>query len=616
MAVARPRLRHGEETDSPLLLLLRTSVKPFRPRASVCLCLVWSLLATPLIAGDVRAQHWERTLAQPFDRVADLHAAPDGTVWIAGQQSVAPARIFTARLSPHGAVLGGAYYASLSGADASLSSLAALPDGGWVMGGSIGWRPWLAVIGPGLGATRFDATLGEDGVVQRVAADAQGGVLAVGRNRAAGYERAIGARFTADGQRLWLREFSEASRRAAGEDLAPLPSGGMLLVASQAPDTFSAQDHLIVAHVDSAGSIWWRKRIVGRFWSPRVVRLASGEIAIAACERVASATDLRLVLLRLSEHGALLGAWRYQGFPSDIGAGVWPHVARIVELSDGALAVAMRQPFRPTGQAVQNRCSLVVLSAQGALLSQRLQVGQHEREPLGLALDSSGGLLHGSSVPGAVQLRRGDARGRLAGACDSSIEIALFASSFTPTVQATLPYSQAPTLASAEEHVWREPFGPLVSSLDCSVGASPGVAYCTSAITTHGCRPAIAGVGAASVGAASGYWLVAWNVESQRSGLFFYGLSGRTSVPWSNGSTASLCVKAPVQRMSAHSSAGLVGACDGKLAQDWLAFVAGGAVLGAPFGPGTAVQAQAWFRDPQAPSGTNLSDALEFTTAP
>jgi hypothetical protein len=34
--------------------------------------------------------------------------------------------------------------------------------------------------------------------------------------------------------------------------------------------------------------------------------------------------------------------------------------------------------------------------------------------------------------------------------------------------------------------------------------------------------------------------------------------------------------------------------------------------LGAPFNPGDLVHAQAWFRDPPAPSGSNLSNALSF----
>lgn len=38
--------------------------------------------------------------------------------------------------------------------------------------------------------------------------------------------------------------------------------------------------------------------------------------------------------------------------------------------------------------------------------------------------------------------------------------------------------------------------------------------------------------------------------------------------------------------------------------------------LGPPFSAGQCVNAQTWFRDPPAPGTTNLSDGLQFVTAP
>jgi hypothetical protein len=111
--------------------------------------------------------------------------------------------------------------------------------------------------------------------------------------------------------------------------------------------------------------------------------------------------------------------------------------------------------------------------------------------------------------------------------------------------------------------------------------------------------------------------IAAANIEGQKQGLLFYGLSGQTALPWAAGSTSFFCVKSPTQRMGAQLSGGTTGACDGNLSQDWLAFVAANpGALGAPYSVGQVVDAQAWYRDPPAVKTTNLSNGLEFTLVP
>jgi len=143
------------------------------------------------------------------------------------------------------------------------------------------------------------------------------------------------------------------------------------------------------------------------------------------------------------------------------------------------------------------------------------------------------------------------------------------------------------------------------------------VTYCTAGTSTNGCVPSISATGWPSIAATSGFSINVAGVEGQKQGLLFYGLSGQTALPWAAGSTSFFCVKSPTQRMSAQSSGGTVGACDGNFNQDWLAFVAANpGALGAPYSVGQAVDAQAWYRDPPAVRTTNLSDALEFATQP
>ncbi|MBM3989187.1 MAG: hypothetical protein FJ294_14670 [Planctomycetes bacterium] len=149
---------------------------------------------------------------------------------------------------------------------------------------------------------------------------------------------------------------------------------------------------------------------------------------------------------------------------------------------------------------------------------------------------------------------------------------------------------------------------------DC-IGAPP-TAYCTAGTTTNGCTATISASGTPSASASSGFTLSIANVEGQKQGLIFYGISGRQAVQWGVGSSF-LCVKSPTQRLSTQSSGGSVSACNGSLSADWLAFLAANPTsLGVPFAAGTACQVQGWFRDPPAPKSTSLSDALEFTLVP
>ena len=57
--------------------------------------------------------------------------------------------------------------------------------------------------------------------------------------------------------------------------------------------------------------------------------------------------------------------------------------------------------------------------------------------------------------------------------------------------------------------------------------------------------------------------------------------------------------------------------CTPQLSLDWNAFIVTHPIaVGIPFVGGETVWAQAWFRDPGAPGGSNLADALWFTVCP
>jgi len=150
-----------------------------------------------------------------------------------------------------------------------------------------------------------------------------------------------------------------------------------------------------------------------------------------------------------------------------------------------------------------------------------------------------------------------------------------------------------------------------------SSAGSPVVSYCTAGTTTNGCNAVLSASGWPSASATSGFTLTATNVEGLRTGLIFYGTSGRNAAFWATGSSSVLCVKSPAQRTSTALSGGTNNSCSGTLSLDWLAWLATRpGALGQPLASGRVFQAQCWFRDPAAPGGTHLSQGLEWTLAP
>jgi len=154
----------------------------------------------------------------------------------------------------------------------------------------------------------------------------------------------------------------------------------------------------------------------------------------------------------------------------------------------------------------------------------------------------------------------------------------------------------------------------------CSGCSSSVTSYCTTSTTSSGCNPAMAASSsAASISGGPGSFVLQCSqVEGQKFGLFFYGISGSVAFPWWPGSTSTLCVKSPTQRMRQISTGGTAGACDGSGAEDFFDFIFNfnPGSLGNPPTVGQQYNAQLWFRDPPATKTTNLSDALEFVLCP
>ena len=65
--------------------------------------------------------------------------------------------------------------------------------------------------------------------------------------------------------------------------------------------------------------------------------------------------------------------------------------------------------------------------------------------------------------------------------------------------------------------------------------------YCTAGVSASGCPAVLSAFGLPSATAASGFSLVASNVEGAKDSLFFFGTGGRQANPWGNG-TSFQCV--------------------------------------------------------------------------
>jgi hypothetical protein len=139
--------------------------------------------------------------------------------------------------------------------------------------------------------------------------------------------------------------------------------------------------------------------------------------------------------------------------------------------------------------------------------------------------------------------------------------------------------------------------------------------YCTAGTSALGCQALLSASGTPSASALSGFVVTATGIEGQTPGLYFFGTSGKTAVPWGTSSSFK-CVPSPAKRGALTWSSGTPGVCDGELDYDLNAHWTQKPVQNP--GPGALVQAQLWYRDAQSTSNqkTAFSDALEFTVCP
>jgi len=142
-------------------------------------------------------------------------------------------------------------------------------------------------------------------------------------------------------------------------------------------------------------------------------------------------------------------------------------------------------------------------------------------------------------------------------------------------------------------------------------GGAPSV-YCTAKLNSLGCAPTVDFSGYASVSDVDAFRITCTKVISNRQGLFYYGYAA-TATPFQGGTK---CVATPTLRMPIQNSLGNPAPddCSGSYAVDMNARIQSG--IDAMLVVGVNVYGQFWMRDPQSPSTTGLSDAIQFRVAP
>ncbi len=155
-----------------------------------------------------------------------------------------------------------------------------------------------------------------------------------------------------------------------------------------------------------------------------------------------------------------------------------------------------------------------------------------------------------------------------------------------------------------------------LTAFGCPV-TSAGNIYCTPGTSANACVPVISAIGNASASSGSGFPISVSNADGNRPGILFYGVGSAQSQPWTAGSSSTLCILPPMQRMRLQQTGGTDGSCDGLLSEDWNAFIQSSAgSVGYPFLGGERVRVQAWIHDPGAPGDSVVSNGLLFIVEP
>ncbi len=389
-------------------------------------------------------------------------------------------------------------------------------------------------------------------------AAALGGDLAVVGDVGA---RAFAARLGANGQVLWLSESSGAAGLGAEGHALDVDASGRVATAGIASTFFGSKD-VLVRVLDSNGALLRSEQIdIGATVAARVgaVRYASdGALWVAGWKRETLAN--RFFALRFAPNG---------GAPERLDWIARSGAPSRVHLEPGAAGQvwAVTHFFTPA-PLFEQRAAILQLTAE-------LDAGLNVRTTVGDGIEMRD--------VAATALFRGE-----------RLIVGGRAHQFSP-------------LLFVEPLAWIAQF---------DVRTSPE-GYCSPQTNSAGCTPSLTFSGLPSAAGTEGFVVRVGHVLPQRAGLFFYGANGSANLPWLGGTR---CVATPLRRAPVLDSGGVAAQpCSGEFVLDFQQFaagLAGGAPAPELLTVGATIRLQLFSRDPQAPSGVNLSSALRYVVLP
>jgi hypothetical protein len=457
-----------------------------------------------------------------------------------------------------------------------------------------------------LGNQLWSTLLPSDSLV-RIAAGAQGDLLCLGSTYNGTSNVAQVKALSSTGTTSWNKTFAgSASNQDIAQSAAQDAAGNWYVAFSyDVPSSFYNHARAGVAKLDPTGQILWERSYPGSFG--------------AEVTRIAVAPDGYSVAVGHNKVGG--GAFGMYAVAHDAaGTMLWTDTETSPGASDNATDVAIDAQGIAWVVGTQllgfETVSAIRYSRTGAQLSTAYFPGSlnsraHDpRVRLGTAGQAYvvANMYPSITTPGSILVMQLDSSGASTWTAIHPAnvhgELVVRASALSPAGLLAVACTEGPNLAQS------------VTTIQIDLNDSPQ-AYCTSKVNSLGCSPWIGFVGQSSAAATSGFKVQASDVLANKSGLFFYGVNGKASIPFQGGT---LCIQAPIRRAPVENSGG-TSACTGHYALDFNAFAhgaLGGTPLPALIVAGTAVCCQAWGRDPGfvAPDNTSLSNALRYVVLP
>lgn len=459
-------------------------------------------------------------------------------------------------------------------------------------------KPYCSAIDASTGLPVWDLTFGYTGQLERVTRGSLGDLVLAGEVGFGTTRRVVLTSVSAAGVVNWSLELSPSTTLGhTVHDIETTPDGDLLVALSY------GSVMMLSRRTPTGDEVWtqFHTTTAGQYSSTEICATPDGDVLLTAL--LYSGPVASNVAWRVDPAGQLEWAYSYdlpllQGYNAALGGAV--------PASGDGLMVGIEVRELPVAYSEP---AVMRLRADGSIQWIRSygQANHSERAPALAPIGSGGFVAASKDVAHGARIFSAGAGGELGGC--GGVAATGTASPITFTVKLA-SYQQEPFIASVVPGAQSAPVNlPAPYTLLCSQACSPASSYCTAKQNSAGCYPTVGSTGSAST-AGLGLTVTAQQVLNQKQGLLFWGRAS-TALPFQGGTR---CVASPLVRTPAQSSGG---SATGSDCTGQFAFAFDQAYMTSKgIEVGDTIHCQYWYRDPQAPFTTGLSDALQFTVCP